>query len=204
MRFAQKEGKRIFPNPLEKDAVCPLCKAPVIGKCGKIKIWHWAHKSNKECDPWADGETDWHLNWKGEFPQEMQEVIIGKHRADIKMNGIVLEFQKSPLSSEQINEREEFYDKMVWIFPEEFSDNLSFRFKKDFVTFRWKWPKKSWEISTKPKYIDLGIINLGDGLLQHKLLLIKKINWGGYVGGWGKLVTKEVFIEGVEHGYYGY
>jgi len=204
MRFAEKNGNRIIPNPLEKDAICPLCKSSVIGKCGKINVWHWAHKNNEDCDNWGGIETKWHLDWKGEFPEETQEVIIGKHRADVKIKDVIVEFQNSSISSEEIIEREKFYGKMIWVLSENFTDNFCFKLKNGFVTFRWKWPRRIWEDSIMPKYMDLGITKFGDNILQHKLLLIKKINWGGYVGGWGKIISKEDFLRRMKDGYYGY
>ena len=156
MRFAEKNGQRILPNPFEKNAVCPLCKEEVISKCGEIKIWHWAHKSNNDCDNWGGRETAWHLNWKGEFPEETQEVIIGKHRADVKIQDIVLEFQSSSISLEKIKEREEFYDRMIWILNGGvFAENLCLRDNKGFKSFRWKWPPNAWLNATRPIYVDL-------------------------------------------------
>ena len=76
-------GIRTRATPLRK-AYCPLCNSEVISKCGKIKIWHWGHKKNSECDSFKEPETEWHLKWKNYFPKEYQEVIIENHRADIK------------------------------------------------------------------------------------------------------------------------
>jgi len=203
MRFAEKLGERILPNPLEKNAICPLCKSQVISKCGEIKVWHWAHKTSEDCDNWGGRETDWHLNWKAEFPEEMQEVTIGKHRADVRIKDIVLEFQSSPISSEDIKEREEFYGKMKWVLDgKKFAENRLFREKKGFLTFRWKWAHKSWVDCSCPLYFDLGISTFGDGMLSHKLFLVRKIYWDGRVGGWGKIVSKETFMEECHHGYY--
>ena len=95
MRFAKRKGKRIEPNPLAKDAFCPLCNSEVIAKCGKIKVWHWSHKEIEKCDSWYEPETKWHLDWKSNFPAENQEVILGEHIADVKIKGRVLEFQNS-------------------------------------------------------------------------------------------------------------
>jgi hypothetical protein len=100
---------------------CECCDSPVIAKCGEVKIWHWAHKGKRMCDPWWENETEWHRGWKGQFPQEWQEVIHlaengGKHRADVKTDqGYVIEFQRSPIKSEERQAREDFYKKIVWI-----------------------------------------------------------------------------------------
>jgi hypothetical protein len=60
------------------------------------------------CDHWWESETQWHRNWKNEFPESWQEIVHTsengeKHVADVKTeNGIVLEFQHSflPRTSE--------------------------------------------------------------------------------------------------------
>lgn len=87
----------------------------------KKKINHWAHKGNRNCDHWWENETEWHRNWKGQYPIEWQEVIQfdekgGKHIADIKTgNGLVLEFQHSYIKPEEIRSRNAFYPKLAWI-----------------------------------------------------------------------------------------
>lgn len=81
MIWAIKDSKRIKSSPKLK-ASCPICGEEVLAKCGSIKIWHWAHKSNFECDKWGEHETEWHINWKNEFPREQQEIIIKKCISD--------------------------------------------------------------------------------------------------------------------------
>lgn len=101
---------------------CPNCGNPVISKCGEKKIHHWSHKGKLECDPWRENETEWHRAWKGHFPVECQEVvhrdeITGeKHIADVKTSvGIVLEFQHSPIKTEERRSRNDFYKNIVWV-----------------------------------------------------------------------------------------
>ena len=105
-------------------AICPVCKNEVISKCGEIITWHWAHKAN-DCDLWHENESDWHIGWKSRFPEECREVVIGKHRADVKTSKCVVELQSSSISSEEIREREIFYGDMIWLInAREFWDNL--------------------------------------------------------------------------------
>jgi len=100
---------------------CEFCKSEVIAKCGEIYRWHWAHTNTGNCDSWAEGETDWHLYWKGLVPKDNVERVILKdaviHRADILTDdGCVVELQHSPISVEDIRNRESFYGNMVWLF----------------------------------------------------------------------------------------
>lgn len=101
--------------------ICPSCNSELVAKCGEVKVNHWAHKGNRNCDPWWENETDWHRSWKGCFPIDWQEVIHfsesgEKHIADVKTkNGWVLEFQHSFLNPEERRSRNAFYPKLVWV-----------------------------------------------------------------------------------------
>jgi competence CoiA-like predicted nuclease len=111
--------------------VCPLCEKPVIAHCGEIYVSHWKHQGR--CDPWSEPETEWHLGWKEEFPEEWREIVLKnnetgeKHIADIKTSeGVVIEFQNSSIQSSEICAREEFYQNMIWVVnAEKFKNNFS-------------------------------------------------------------------------------
>jgi hypothetical protein len=101
---------------------CPLCGAELIAKCGDVKMNHWAHKGKLVCDVWWENETEWHRAWKNNFPIEWQEIIHfdektgEKHIADTKTTeGWVLEFQHSPIKTEEIQSRNTFYKKIIWV-----------------------------------------------------------------------------------------
>ena len=104
MNIALKNNKRVEASP-GQTASCPVCGDDVVSKCGQVKVWHWAHKS-ADCDHWSEPESEWHKNWKNKFPIQWQEVVIGKHRADIKTPSKVIEIQASSISSSEIIERE--------------------------------------------------------------------------------------------------
>lgn len=120
MKFALINGTKIAPSPGEM-GLCPFCGAKVISKCGPLRLWHWAHKNELECDPWWEKETEWHRAWKDKFPEYCQERIAydekgEKHIADVKTNeGLVLEFQHSFIKSEERISRNNFYKKLVWV-----------------------------------------------------------------------------------------
>ena len=122
MKYALLNNERIEPQKGIKDAICPCCGEIVIPRCGKINIHHWAHKSKRNCDPWWENETEWHRQWKNNFPKECQEVIHydnvtgEKHVAEVKtQTGIVLEFQHSSIRHEEQYSREQFYENMIWV-----------------------------------------------------------------------------------------
>lgn len=136
MRFGVDiNGNRIKPYPQGK-AMCPLCNEPLIAHCGEIYLWHWQHRSERECDPWQEHETEWHRSWKSKFPKNWQEVIMEdksgeKHIADVKTGkNTIIEFQNSSISSSTIRIREAFYKRMIWVInAESFKDNFKIRSK---------------------------------------------------------------------------
>ena len=213
MIWAIRKGEKVKAQP-GLNGFCNVCNEKLIPKCGLIKIWHWAHKMNKDCDNWYEPETDWHINWKNEFPKEQQEFVIGKHRADIKTNLKVIELQNSSISPEEINERENFYGEMIWLINgDTLCRGLELRKKKgDILTFRWKHPQKSWWFAKKEIYIDLNFIplkwmtkvkinNFTEKQKEFwkdfadKIFHIKKIYPNIPCGGWGQIITKKEFLK---------
>lgn len=120
MKYAIVHGEKIEAYKGAK-GVCQICGSELIAKCGEIKVNHWAHKGNRNCDPWWENETEWHRAWKGKFPKEWQEVIHidqngEKHIADVITNGgWVIEFQHSYLKPEERRTRNAFYPKLIWV-----------------------------------------------------------------------------------------
>ena len=120
MKFALVDGNKTEATRGIK-GICPSCGSEVIAKCGEVKINHWAHKGTRICDIWWENETEWHRQWKNNFPNDWQEVVNfdvkgEKHIADVKTDeGWVLEFQHSYLKPEERNSRNEFYSKLVWV-----------------------------------------------------------------------------------------
>jgi len=154
MRYALVDGIRTSAAPGLR-GICPGCRGEVIAKCGQIARWHWSHVS-AECDSWGDGESDWHIGWKDRFPPELQEVFMGEHRADIKGACGVLEVQASPISTETIREREEFYGEMAWMLKgEDFMQNFNIYYTGGHdYRFTWIRPRLSWQFSGRRIYID--------------------------------------------------
>ncbi|KUM52582.1 competence protein CoiA [Rheinheimera sp. EpRS3] len=119
MKYAFVNQAKSEPFPKGR-GICSNCDAELIAKCGRVKIWHWAHKGKPPCDPWWETETQWHRDWKNNFPADWQEVshidpLSGeKHIADLKNPfGLVVEFQHSPIKPEEMASREAFYENMV-------------------------------------------------------------------------------------------
>ena len=126
--------------------VCPLCGASVLARCGDVNAHHWAHESLNEC--YGEPETEWHAEWKGRFEMEFVEVVHGPHRADVLYKGTVYEFQSKPLPAVEMNERGKYWSdlgyRFIWIINmRESAENLVINVHAGYVSFRWKWPKRS-------------------------------------------------------------
>ncbi|MCX2454192.1 competence protein [Pedobacter sp. PLR] len=68
------------------------------------------------------GETPWHRNWKKAFPPSFREVSFADrdlgelHRADVHTPcGTTIEFQNSPICLQELESREAYYPKLVWV-----------------------------------------------------------------------------------------
>lgn len=123
MKYAIVDGKKREAQKSGELGKCICCGKDTIAHCGKIKVNHWKHKSLQVCDSWSELETEWHRSWKNQFPSNFQEVVMKdldsgeKHIADIynAKQDVVIEIQNSPITIEEINSREQYYNKLIWI-----------------------------------------------------------------------------------------
>jgi competence protein CoiA len=185
-------GVRVGATPGAR-AACPGCRSTVLAKCGDILAWHWAHEADGDCDPWHEPETRWHLDWKNRFPADWQETVIGRHRADVRTpSALVLEFQNSPISPEEITEREGFYGRLLWVVnASSFAKNVCLRDRDGYHSFRWLWPRKSLWAVRRPLYLDLG---------GGRLFRVKRVHDHVPCGGWGVLGTVDRFVSRIVRG----
>lgn len=120
MKFALVDGQRMEARS-GLTGTCPGCQRDVIAKCGNVMVHHWAHLGQRVCDPWWENESEWHRNWKSNFPLDWQEIVHKAedgelHFADVKTaHGWVLEFQNSPIDATERISRNSFYPKLVWV-----------------------------------------------------------------------------------------
>lgn len=162
---------------------CSLCGHVLIPKCGQINIWHWSHRAH-DCDPWNEGETDWHRAWKKRVDSSWCEVVVPPHRADIRRSdGLVIELQYSPLSAAEISAREAFYGNMWWLFHRQrFGKGRFFLGQGRSVRLRWLGGSRTLQRVRKPLFVDLGgpIVEFAQQLDR--------------TGGSGKLLTRSEFL----------
>lgn len=125
-RFAEVDGVRkdIVNAVSGERGVCPLCGARMVARKGEVRQPHWSHFGTRQCDDWYQPKGPWHLYWQNKFPKEWQEVVVEgeiggkkiKHIADIRTDSkAIVEVQWSPITAEEILQRESFYKNMLWI-----------------------------------------------------------------------------------------
>ena len=56
MMLALVDGQRSYAQP-KQVGHCELCGGIAIPKCGRINVWHWAHKTLEDCDTWSEPVT---------------------------------------------------------------------------------------------------------------------------------------------------
>lgn len=86
-----------------------------------------------------------------------------KHRADVRANGYVIEFQNSPISMHEFNERNWFYQKIgckvIWVFnliSDNQKENLSFRgypWRGHGKHYEWKYKKTTFKTFFPQHYV---------------------------------------------------
>ena len=128
----------------------------MISKCGSIVVHHWAHKAGSNCDPWFEGVGPWHLEWQNCIQPEYVEVIMQPHVADIVGIGDrVIELQHSPISSDEIAAREDFYGNMVWVFDATERFEMITAGRRTFFALG---RTKHLDACTKPVFLDFGSV----------------------------------------------
>lgn len=121
----KKEKVHISKAVKGNNYYCPICNNRVIMRTGSTNQHHFSHQKQAICiDSWTYDITEWHYLWQQQFPIETQEIIFENnneiHRADVFINNTVIEFQHSPISKQEFNGRNKFYNKLgykvIWIF----------------------------------------------------------------------------------------
>lgn len=158
------KGRRVFAYNAKKENVyfCPSCGGCVTLRQGSINVAHFAHRSNECVDHWNYDMSEWHYSMQNRFPEEQREVVVKHmgqiHRADVLHKNYVIEFQHSPISTEEIEERNKFYTaagyNVAWVFDvqEQYdSDAISYVESSNALQFKWSNPKRCLQCFPLPK-----------------------------------------------------
>lgn len=156
-----QEGNPVYINDVVEGQMyfCPTCgEALVIKNKGLIKEHHFAHhgcnpsKGYHGCsDHWGYEMTEWHKSWQERFDLLCREVVLTngkeKHRADVAVGKIVVEFQHSEMSFSEFLRRNAFYTsagyKVIWVFDatEEWANKAIVRDSKNRFGYRWSFAR---------------------------------------------------------------
>jgi hypothetical protein len=182
----------------ERRGLCLDCDTTMIAKTGDVLIWHWAHESiPDDCALATEGE--WHRSWKALALDGTQEVVVGNRRADVLApGGYAVEFQSSPLTQEEVEEREhDWAEKLVWVFDaREAYDNDRLRllgepYDKRKGLFWFKAPERI-KGAMCPTYYDIG----NDTLIRVARLRLT----GASIKGVGFVMAQKAFVTKVLQG----
>ena len=155
LRAKDKNGKLTYIDDAIKGDMyyCQICNQPMMQRRCVHRIDHFAHFSphgNKNIVPcsdhWGYDKTEWHMEWQKRFPVDNMERVLEshgkKHIADVLVGDIVVEFQHSPISLTEFNERNSFYTslgfKVIWVFDmaDEYENG---RFAQNDYEWYYKW-----------------------------------------------------------------
>lgn len=167
MFFAlNSDGRRIYAGAVEKSNeqqyFCPVCRQPVILRKGAINASHFAHTGSQCPDSWHYDMSAWHKEMQEQFPEETREVVMSfdgeTHRADVLKDGVVIEFQHSPISADEFCDRNEFYTKLgykvVWVFDvsDQYEDGRFTHKRDNGDVLRWNNPLRVLRYGPIPQY----------------------------------------------------
>lgn len=152
-------------------AVCPECGEKLITKCGKIVTPYFSHIAKNNCgSAYHDGVSEWHYNWqlkiKDPIPGVNIEVPIqGEYlkRADVvTKEGVVVEFQKSPLPIDERILRENHYKNMIWVVHKDISNSKTWKYNKSNVVVLIDDPERKhlyMNTDEKTRFDKIGFVN---------------------------------------------
>lgn len=126
LRAVDASGNKVHALDAAKGTsyFCPACGSPMILHKGPVKVCHFKHKAKTCTDKWHYDMSEWHVSMQNLFPVDCQEIVVSSgdwiHRADVLADDTAIEFQHSPSSQEEFNDRCHFFlsqgYKMVWVF----------------------------------------------------------------------------------------
>ena len=167
-----EKGKRVLAYAADKgnEYHWPLCKR-IVNVCqGSIKEAYFAHHANDTCtDSWNYDMSEWHRSMQSRFPEKQREIIVSHggitHRADVLCGNQIVEFQHSPISFEEIKERNAFYNaagySVAWVFDlqEQYdAGRISPCDHYNGLGYKWSYPKASLQCFPQPHEYDKKLV----------------------------------------------
>ncbi|WP_236896373.1 competence protein CoiA family protein [Clostridium beijerinckii] len=180
-----------------QDYFCPVCKESLIQKKGSVNAWHFSHKKATTCDNWYEGDNKWCVEWQDMFPEQYKEIIVKdeneSHRADIKVNNLIIKFQNSTINGKEFDKRHNFFTRhgsLVWVINLQGKKIYERKYGTAKTThFTWDWAYKLNNLEAYGNKFDL--------FFQIDKDLLVKVIWNkqGYKYFGGYKHTKEEFMD---------
>ena len=144
---------------------CQNCGAQLLVRDGKQNIKHFAHKAGECTDNWNYDMSEWHLRMQSYFPIESREVVVKSgdkiHRADVLIENTVIEFQHSPISADEYEDRNRFFGslgyRVAWVFDvsqQYMAGDLYYSSDNNSYLLTWKNPIRIFAYSPFPSDYD--------------------------------------------------
>ena len=151
--YNYKKEKIYIDDTVNEEYFCPICKEKLIARKGDVNIHHFSHMKKSKCIM-NNGNymSEWHIKWQNKFSKDKREIIFEKDDeiriADVflKEKNIVIEFQHSPISVNEFNNRNKFYNslgnKVIWVIDllEQNDEEQIINEGKNY--YKWLHPKK--------------------------------------------------------------
>lgn len=136
-----ENGNRIHISEYKGGSVYCLDGHPLIAKRGDVRMHHFSHRSGCKCR-YSSNKGIWHTTFQDRADKDRQEVRMEKdgkvHIADVYVPPYIVEYQHSPISRDDITDRETFYTSLghllIWVFDVSTWDYHVLERKKDSVT----------------------------------------------------------------------
>ena len=153
MEFAlDKNGNRIDAwnnHSSEGEFFCPVCGGSVIFRHGNTNVPHFAHRKSECTDDWHYDMSEWHKRMQSYYPTDNREIVVqhnGKtHRADVLIDKTVIEFQHSPISADEFNDRNSFFNalgfRIAWVFDvsDDYTSGRIISAEDGTGKYKWNW-----------------------------------------------------------------
>lgn len=157
-----ESGDRVVASNAVRDMQyhCPVCGSPVILRSGLQNADHFAHVAGACADSWNYDMSEWHLEMQNFFPSEAREVVVKHngivHRADILIDNTVIEMQHSPITAEEFNDRNKFFQdlgyRIAWVFDvrdKMENDQIQYLDEETTTKLKWNHPMRIFDVLNK-------------------------------------------------------
>jgi competence protein CoiA len=157
-----ENNKLIKATDKKQNAKCPNCNSEMGSYISSFnEDNHWFHRPGSVCIGEKEPKTEWHFDNQNLFQDYDLEKTFLKggisKRADVMINdNLVIEFQHSSITEDEILQRNQHYGKVVWVFDanEPYTNERLKIWESG--EFEWIKPRKTIISSNMPVFLSIG------------------------------------------------